>query len=35
VEGKLAKMSKEDLEFEIIRAALTRAITKLDVAEKA
>ena len=34
-EAKLAKMSKDDLEFELIRAALTRAITRLNVAEKA
>ncbi|HYA13123.1 MAG TPA: F0F1 ATP synthase subunit epsilon [Syntrophales bacterium] len=34
-EAKLAKMSKDDMEFELIRAALTRAITRLNVAEKA
>ena len=34
-ESKLSKMSKDDLEFELIRAALTRAITRLNVAEKA
>jgi F-type H+-transporting ATPase subunit epsilon len=34
-EAKLAKMSKDDLEFELIRAALTRAITRINVAEKA
>jgi F-type H+-transporting ATPase subunit epsilon len=33
-EGKLGKMSKDDIEFEIIRAALTRAITRINVAEK-
>lgn len=33
-EGKLAKLSKEDVEFEIIRAALARAITRINVAEK-
>ncbi|HUH64789.1 MAG TPA: F0F1 ATP synthase subunit epsilon [Syntrophales bacterium] len=33
-EAKLAKMSKEDLEYELIRAALTRAITRIGVAEK-
>ena len=34
-EAKLSKMSKDDLEFELIRSALTRAITRLNVAEKA
>jgi F-type H+-transporting ATPase subunit epsilon len=33
-EGKLGKMSKDDIEFEIIRAALTRAITRINIAEK-
>jgi F-type H+-transporting ATPase subunit epsilon len=33
-EAKLAKMSKDDVEFEIMRAALTRAITRINVAEK-
>jgi F-type H+-transporting ATPase subunit epsilon len=33
-EGKLSKLSKDDYEFEIIRAALTRAITRINVAEK-
>lgn len=33
-EAKLAKMSKEDMEFEIIRAALARAINRISVAEK-
>ncbi len=33
-EGKLAKMSKDDLEFETIRIALVRAITRINVAEK-
>jgi len=33
-EGNLAKLSKEDVEFEIIRAALARAITRINVAEK-
>jgi F-type H+-transporting ATPase subunit epsilon len=33
-EGKLAKLSKDEVEFEIIRAALTRAITRINVAEK-
>jgi len=33
-EAKLSKMSKEDLEYEMNRAALTRAITRISVAEK-
>lgn len=33
-ESKLAKMSKEDLEFETVRIALTRAICRINVAEK-
>jgi len=33
-EGKLAKLSKEDVEFEIIRAALARAINRISVADK-
>ena len=33
-EARLAKMSKEDLEYEMIRAALTRAVTRISVAEK-
>ncbi|NTW16301.1 MAG: F0F1 ATP synthase subunit epsilon [Syntrophaceae bacterium] len=33
-EGKLAKLSKDDVEFEIIRAALARAISRINVAEK-
>jgi len=33
-EGKLAKMSKDDVEFETIRIALARAITRISVAEK-
>jgi hypothetical protein len=33
-EGKLSKLSKDDGEFEIIRAALTRAIMRINVAEK-
>jgi len=33
-EGKLTKMSKDDLEFETIRIALVRAITRINVAEK-
>jgi F-type H+-transporting ATPase subunit epsilon len=33
-EAKLTKLSKEDVEFETIRAALTRAITRISTAEK-
>jgi len=33
-EAKLSKINKEDEEFEYIRAALYRAITRLNVAEK-
>jgi len=33
-EGKLAKMSKDDVEFEIMRIALARAITRISVADK-
>ncbi|MCX5844539.1 MAG: F0F1 ATP synthase subunit epsilon [Deltaproteobacteria bacterium] len=33
-EGKLAKLSKEDVEFEIIRAALARAMNRISVADK-
>lgn len=33
-EGKLAKMSKEEVEFETIRIALVRAITRINVSEK-
>ncbi len=33
-EGKLAKMSKDDVEFETMRIALARAITRISVAEK-
>lgn len=33
-ETKLAKMSKDDVEFETIRIALARAITRIGVAEK-
>ena len=33
-EEKLTKMSKEDKEYELMRAALYRAITRLNVAEK-
>lgn len=33
-EGKLAKLSKDDVEFETIRIALARAITRINVAEK-
>ncbi len=33
-EAKLSKITKEDEEFEYIRAALYRAITRLNVAEK-
>lgn len=33
-EGKLAKMSKDDVEFESIRIALSRAVTRINVSEK-
>jgi len=33
-EAKLAKMSKDDVEFETMRIALARAITRISVAEK-
>ncbi|MGD0169214.1 MAG: F0F1 ATP synthase subunit epsilon [Smithella sp.] len=33
-ESRLGQMSKEDVEYEIMRAALTRAIVRLSVAEK-
>ncbi len=33
-EEKLTKMSKEDKEYELMRAALYRAVTRLNVAEK-
>ena len=33
-EGKLAKLSKEDVEFEIIRVALARAMNRISVADK-
>ncbi|MBM4272032.1 MAG: F0F1 ATP synthase subunit epsilon [Deltaproteobacteria bacterium] len=33
-EAKLSKMSKEDADFELIRAALLRAIARIHVAEK-
>jgi F0F1-type ATP synthase epsilon subunit len=33
-ETKLAKMSKEETDYEYMRAALYRAITRLSVAEK-
>jgi len=33
-EGKLAKMSKDDVEFETVRIALIRAITRISVSEK-
>jgi len=33
-ETKLSKISKEDEEYEHLRAALYRAITRLNVAEK-
>jgi F-type H+-transporting ATPase subunit epsilon len=33
-EGKLAKMSKDDVEFELARIALARAITRLNVSGK-
>ena len=33
-EGKLAKLSKDDVEFESIRIAMVRAITRINVSEK-
>mgnify|MGYP001343557729 CR=1 FL=1 len=33
-EAKLSKLNKEDEEYEVIRAALHRAITRISVAEK-
>jgi F-type H+-transporting ATPase subunit epsilon len=33
-EGKLAKMSKDDMEFESVRIALVRAITRINVSGK-
>jgi len=33
-ETKLSKMAKEDAEYELMRAALTRAITRISVADK-
>ncbi|MGA3209164.1 MAG: F0F1 ATP synthase subunit epsilon [Syntrophales bacterium] len=33
-EAKLSKMAKEDVEYDMIRAALTRAITRISVADK-
>jgi F-type H+-transporting ATPase subunit epsilon len=33
-ESKLSKMSKDDLEYEMIRAAMTRAITRINVSDK-
>jgi F-type H+-transporting ATPase subunit epsilon len=33
-EAKLAKMSKDDVEFETVRIALTRAINRISVSEK-
>jgi F-type H+-transporting ATPase subunit epsilon len=33
-EAKLTKLSKDDVEFELARTALTRAITRINVAEK-
>lgn len=33
-EAQLAKLSKDDAGFEIVRIALTRAITRISVAEK-
>ena len=33
-EGKLSKMSKDDVEFETARIALARAITRISVGEK-
>ncbi len=33
-EARLSKLAKEDVEYEMIRAALTRAITRIGVADK-
>jgi len=33
-EAKMSKISKEDVEYEMVRAALTRAITRIGVADK-
>ncbi|MCX5847904.1 MAG: F0F1 ATP synthase subunit epsilon [Deltaproteobacteria bacterium] len=33
-ETRLAQMTKEDVEYEMMRAALTRAIVRINVAEK-
>ncbi|HEX7533906.1 MAG TPA: F0F1 ATP synthase subunit epsilon [Syntrophales bacterium] len=33
-EARLFKLAKEDVEYEMIRAALTRAITRIGVADK-
>jgi F-type H+-transporting ATPase subunit epsilon len=33
-EAKLTKMSKEEVEYDMIRAALARAITRISIAEK-
>jgi F-type H+-transporting ATPase subunit epsilon len=33
-EGKLAKHSKDDAEFELAKAALLRAITRINISEK-
>jgi F-type H+-transporting ATPase subunit epsilon len=33
-EAKMSKISKEDVEYEMARAALTRAITRISVADK-
>ncbi|MGA3282316.1 MAG: F0F1 ATP synthase subunit epsilon [Smithella sp.] len=33
-ESRLSQMTKEDVEFEIMRAALARAIARINVAEK-
>jgi F-type H+-transporting ATPase subunit epsilon len=33
-EAKISKLSKEDAEYEMNRAALTRAITRISVADK-
>ena len=30
----MSKMAKEDVEYDMIRAALTRAITRISVADK-
>ena len=33
-ESRLSQMTKEDVEYEIMRAALARAIARINVAEK-